>query len=154
MRCFTLSAFLSNEGFSNIFSSSYCWAWVSNVWIWFIFYYCRQTLFKLRVFLLLSSSNYTSLDIADDEGLYFPQAEFTSPLQKTPNQYLLSSHKVFHILKKFLIHFKYWCDNNLFLELPCLPHHLCQIAPWSTESPLHILHRFSYFVLNWFVQNS
>ena len=119
MWCFTLSAFLSNEGFSNIFRSSYCWAWVSNVWIWFIFYYCWQTLFKLRVFSLLSSSNYTSADIADDEGsfVFFPQAEFISPLQKTPNQYLLSLYNCCSVkIMLKLLAFK-WLLNELLLEI-------------------------------------
>ena len=50
-----------------------------------------------------------------------------------------------------LIHLKYWYDNTPSVGL-CLPHHLCQTAPWSTENPIqynsdHVLHRFSYFAL-------
>ena len=37
--------------------------------------------------------------------------------------------------------------------LTCLPHHLCQITSWPTETPFqynpdHVLHWFSYFILS------
>ena len=44
-----------------------------------------------------------------------------------------------------LIHLKYWYCNSIYLELPCLSHHFCQILPclsnfsqlkpFSTQSP-------------------
>ena len=48
------------------------------IYIPFIFYYCGQTLFTLRV----SSLTDDSVDIVDDEGSLeiSPKAEFTSPL--------------------------------------------------------------------------
>ena len=49
-----------------------------------------------------------------------------------------------------LIDLKYWYYNLPRLELPCLPHYLCRILPYPTETPLkhnssHVLHRFPYF---------
>ena len=51
-----------------------------------------------------------------------------------------------------LIYLEYWYYNFPYLELPCLPHHLCQILPQPTETPIqhnprHVLHRFLYFLL-------
>ena len=52
------------------------------IYIPFIFYYCGQTLFTLRVSSLLSSLTDDSVDIVDDEGSLeiSPKAEFTSAL--------------------------------------------------------------------------
>ena len=52
------------------------------IYIPLFFYYRWQTLFTLRVSLLLSSLNDVSVDIVDDEGSieFSPEAEFTSPL--------------------------------------------------------------------------
>ena len=67
----------------------------------------------------------------------------------------------FHDMKRFswirririLIHIKYWYHNTPYLELPSLPHHICQILPTKT-SPQHnyhyVLHRFPCFVLSIF----
>ena len=33
-----------------------------------------------------------------------------------------------------LIHLKYWYHNSPYAELPYLPHHLCQILPYSTKA--------------------
>ena len=38
-----------------------------------------------------------------------------------------------------LIHLKYWYYNSSWLELPCLPHHLCQILPLPTETLCNII---------------
>ena len=48
----------------------------------FIFYYCKQVLFALRVSPLLSPLNDASVDIFDDEGSFQfpPEAEFASLL--------------------------------------------------------------------------
>ena len=48
----------------------------------FIFYYCQQVLFTIRVSLLLSLLNDASVSIVDDEGSFqfSPEAEFASPL--------------------------------------------------------------------------
>ena len=51
-----------------------------------------------------------------------------------------------------LIHLKYWYNNFPYLELPCLPHHHCQVLPQPTRTPLqhnpyHVLHRFPCFFL-------
>ena len=39
-------------------------------------------------------------------------------------------------LIQVLIHLKYWYYNSPYLEIPCLPHHLCQNLPWPTETLL------------------
>ena len=51
-----------------------------------------------------------------------------------------------------LIHLRYWYYTSPHLELHCLPHHLCQVLPYPTETPLqhntyYDLHRFPYFVV-------
>ena len=48
----------------------------------FIFYYCQPVSFTLRVSLLLSLFNDTSVNIVDDEGSFqfSPETEFTSYL--------------------------------------------------------------------------
>ena len=48
----------------------------------FIFYYCQQVLFSLRVSSLLFSLNDVSVDLVDDEGSFqfSPEAEFKRPL--------------------------------------------------------------------------
>ena len=48
----------------------------------FIFYYCQQDLFELRVSSLLSLLNDSYVDSVDDEGSFqfSPEAEFTSHL--------------------------------------------------------------------------
>ena len=62
----------------------------------FIFYFCQQALFELRVSSLLSLIDDASVDIVDDEGSFqfSPEGElasplyvrFTSPLQQTLKQ--------------------------------------------------------------------
>ena len=56
-----------------------------NLYPIYLFCYCWQSLFPLRVFSLLSSSNDPSADIADDEGSseFSPKTQFTSILQQT-----------------------------------------------------------------------
>ena len=58
--------------FYNIFSITFCWIWAGNVcmiiYIPFSIYYCCHTLFRIRVFSLLSSFNDASVDIAYDKG--------------------------------------------------------------------------------------
>ena len=51
-------------------------------YISFIFYFCQQVLFTLRVSSLLSPLIDASVDIANDEGSFqfSPEAKFTSPL--------------------------------------------------------------------------
>ena len=54
-----------------------------------------------------------------------------------------------------VLYLKYWCYNSPYLQLACLPHHLCQMFHFTNWNPLqhnphHVFHRFLYFVLtNW-----
>ena len=70
--------------FSNIFRSTFCWGkkYFNIFYILFIFFYCQQVLFTLRVSSLLSPLNDVSVDIVGDEGSFqfSPEAEFASPL--------------------------------------------------------------------------
>ena len=47
---------------------------------------------------------------------------------------LFSKYKLFLLdqANSSLIHLKYWYQNSSYLELPCLPHHVCQILPQPT----------------------
>ena len=84
--------FLVMKAFYNIFYSTFCWAWASNVWIWFIVsfsvniysYYWWKTLFILRISLLISSSTDASVGIVDDEGSF----ELTLKLNSHPPLYV------------------------------------------------------------------
>ena len=75
--------FLVMRIFSNIFCSTFCWGrkYLNILYIWFIFYYCQQTLYKLRVSTLPSPLYDAFDDIVDDECSFqfSPEAEFTSP---------------------------------------------------------------------------
>ena len=71
------------KNFSNIFRSTFCWGslYLSIFYIPFIFYYCQQVLFALRVSSLLLPLNDAPGDIVDDKDSFqfSPEDEFTSP---------------------------------------------------------------------------
>ena len=64
--------FLVMKNLSNIFRSTFCWSkqYSNKIYIIFIFSYCQQVIFTLRVPLLLSLLNYASVNIADDEDSF------------------------------------------------------------------------------------
>ena len=55
-------------------------------------------------------------------------------------------------LISFLIYLKYWYYSTPYLDLPWLPHHVCQVLRYPNETlvqhnPHHVLYCFPYFVL-------
>ena len=87
-------------------------------YILFLFYYCQQVLFTLRVSSLLSPLNDASGDIAVDKGSFqfSHDTEFISPLQQTPKQnhhVQLNCYSIKNMLKPLA--FK-WLFNELLLE--------------------------------------
>ena len=71
----------------------------------FVFYYCQQVLFTLRVSPLLSPLNDASVDIADDEDSFqfrlklnsYHLYTFISPLQRTLKQNYRVSHNFYSV---------------------------------------------------------
>ena len=99
--------FLLMKTFSNIFRSTFCWGrrYLNIFYILFIFYYCWQVIFTLRVPSLLLPLNAISVEIVDTEGSFQFSLKlnsnnsymFTSPLQQILKQKHLASHNCYSV---------------------------------------------------------
>ena len=69
----------------------------------FIFYYCQQFLFTLRVSSLLTPLNDNSVDIVNDERSFqfSPEARFTSPLQQKLKQNYRASRNCYAVKNRW-----------------------------------------------------